>query len=266
MRLPPVPASAMVAGLAGMMAAMTDTGFRLAAQEYDPEIDLGQVHEHPGNANVGDIDVLGESMDEHGFYGTILVHRPTGNILYGNHRYRVARAKGATTLPGMWIDCDDEAAAKILAVDNESTRRGHSDEAALLALLEPLSDLRGSGFTAADLAAWRANAAAAAAERGNLLSLAGVVLGEPGHQATAGEVWQLGIHRLVIADVFTGWPAWVPLLEEGAVLMPYPTLLAPHVQTEAPMVMVQPDVYLAGHLLDKWEQITGAPPELVTWA
>jgi Pyridoxal-phosphate dependent enzyme len=131
----------------------TTPAFRLAAQEYDPAIDVATISEHPGNPNEGDTGVLDESLAEHGFYGAILVQRSTRYILAGNHRHREAVAAGATTLPGFWLDVDDEQAAKIMAVDNESTRRGRTNAAALVALLRPMTDLRGSGYTEAQLAA-----------------------------------------------------------------------------------------------------------------
>jgi hypothetical protein len=63
--------------------------------------------------------------------------------------------------------------------------------------------------------------------------------------------------------VFTGWPLWAPLLDGEVTFLPYPTPLAPHARGYGPLVMVQPEPYLAGHLLDKWENITGQAPVVV---
>ena len=102
-------------------------------------------------------------------------------------------------------------------------------------------------------------------ERGELIDAAGVTLGEPRHQPAPGSRWQLGEHLLIVADVFTGWPEWAPYLIEGTVFMPYPTPLLPHGEDlPGPLVMVQPIVYLAGHLLDKWADVTGTEPRQVS--
>jgi hypothetical protein len=134
---------------------MTDPAFRLAAQEFDPAIPVASLAEHPDNPNKGDTEVIAESLDAHGFYGAVLAQRSTGRVLAGNHRLRTAVAKGATTLPGFWLDVDDGEAEAIMAADNESTRRGGYDEGKLLALLQRRSassqGLFGTGFTDARL-------------------------------------------------------------------------------------------------------------------
>ena len=59
---------------------------------------------------------------------------------------------------------------------------------------------------------------------------------------------------------------WAPLLEGDVVFMPYPTPLVPHAPDIGALVMVQPIPYLAGHLLDKWQNITGEEPVIVNGA
>lgn len=102
------------------------------------------------------------------------------------------------------------------------------------------------------------------ADRGELLSLAGVTVGEPDIPASLGQVWELGEHVLAVIPVHTGWETWAPLLRAGALFWPYPTPLAPFAAEAAtsPVVMVQPNTYLAGWLLTKWWRITGSKPVL----
>jgi hypothetical protein len=125
--------------------------FRLAPQTYDPAIPVAAITEHPGNPNEGNESLIMESLAVHGFFGAIGVQRSTGRIIWGNHRYRDARKLGAAALPGFWLDVDDDQAAKIMAVENEATRQGRNNEAKLLALLRPLSNLAGTGYTDAKL-------------------------------------------------------------------------------------------------------------------
>lgn len=134
---------------------MAEVDFRLADQVYDPAIAIDAVSEHPANPNQGDIGAISESMDEHGFYGAVLVQRSTGYILAGNHRHRTAKAKGARTVPGFWLECDDDTALRILAIDNRSTHLAVFDEAKLLELLTGLAarprGLSGTGYDGADV-------------------------------------------------------------------------------------------------------------------
>jgi hypothetical protein len=134
---------------------MTAEDFRLADQEFDPAIPVGQLHEHPENYNEGDVGAISESLDEHGFYGAVIVQRSTGAVLVGNHRFRTATMKGAATIPGFLLDCDDDEARRILAVDNRTTQLSTFNNAALLAVLgkvmkEPRG-LKGTGYDGDDV-------------------------------------------------------------------------------------------------------------------
>jgi hypothetical protein len=92
---------------------------------------------------------------------------------------------------------------------------------------------------------------------GSLLALTDVSVGPPTHQPKPGQVWQMGRHVLVIADVLDGWPTWAPLLEPGSLFMPYPGPYVPlscKAETHR-LVLVQPNPWLAGHILDKYAAI-----------
>lgn len=147
------------------------TPFRIADQQFDPDIPIASLREHPENYNRGDVGAISESMDEHGFYGAVLVQRSSGRILAGNHRYRTARDKGATTLPGFWLDCDDDEARRLLAVDNRTTHLATFDEAALIALLKQAQDsprgLAGTGYDQGALAMLIRHQASITAHPGN---------------------------------------------------------------------------------------------------
>lgn len=108
--------------------------------------DVDILKEHPQNPNKGDMDAIAESVDANGWYGAITAQRSTGYILAGNHRYRTALQKGATEIPTLWRDVDDETAIRILLADNETARRGEIDEALLEQLLEGLETLEGTGY------------------------------------------------------------------------------------------------------------------------
>lgn len=96
--------------------------------------------------------------------------------------------------------------------------------------------------------------------RGSLLELAAIARAEPRHIPIRGEVWQIGEHVLVVADLYTDWAIWAPYLTgAGDVFVPYPGpfVCFSQLATERRLVMVQPDYYVAGHMLDEWENIHG---------
>ncbi len=96
---------------------------------------------------------------------------------------------------------------------------------------------------------------------GSLLALADVSVDEPRHQVHRGEVWDVGPHVLFVLDPFTEWATYMPeLQDEDDLLVWYPMPYAPLVERASTrkFVMVQPDLYFAGHILDKYEAIAGA--------
>lgn len=111
--------------------------------DHDP------LKEHPQNPNKGAEETIDESIKENGWYGAVTAQKSTGYIIAGNHRYRVAKKSGATEIPVIWRDVDDETALKILLVDNKSTRDGEFDEALLEELLAGLDSLKGTGYVLA---------------------------------------------------------------------------------------------------------------------
>lgn len=125
-------------------------------ERYEAEYPIGDLIEHPANPRKGDIAALKASLDEHEFYGAIVVQESTKRILAGNHRWKAAQAVGYETVPVLFVDVDDEQARRILLVDNRVNDLATYDNDALLALLRELdaSDhgLTGTGYNADDLA------------------------------------------------------------------------------------------------------------------
>lgn len=114
-----------------------------------------EIEPHPENANVGDVELIKESIRINGLYTPVVVQSTTGYILVGNHRFRAAKEMGYEQVPVIYLDVDDEEAKRIMVVDNRSTRLGHDDETALAALLEQIGEsetgLLGTGYNHAEL-------------------------------------------------------------------------------------------------------------------
>lgn len=79
------------------------------------------------------------------------------------------------------------------------------------------------------------------------------------HEVKNGEVYSLGHHYLCVVPVFTGWPIWAPLLEDERIFAPFPgpfVALTKRAE-ETPVVMVQPETYVAARILDAYEDVYG---------
>lgn len=126
---------------------------QVVEQEFDPAIPVADLNEHPDNPRRGDDAVVAESVETIGFFGAILVHRATKNVIAGNTRLRVARAEGADAVPGFWVDCDDETARRILLADNRASDLATYDDDLLMvnlrAMLETDLGLLGTGYSQA---------------------------------------------------------------------------------------------------------------------
>jgi hypothetical protein len=95
---------------------------------------------------------------------------------------------------------------------------------------------------------------------GSLLALVDIAIKEPRHAVHFGETWQLDHHLLHCCSVVTGWPQWVGDLEAGAVFCPFPgpfVALGDQAQQHR-LILVQPDPYIAGHILDRYTEVHGA--------
>lgn len=95
---------------------------------------------------------------------------------------------------------------------------------------------------------------------GSLLALTEITIDDPHHKVEPGEVWRLGDHVLVCADVLTGWDEWAGfLVGEDVLFIPYAGPFVP-LSLKAKkhqFVMVQPDKYIAGHIIDRYVDIYG---------
>jgi hypothetical protein len=114
-------------------------------------VPLDSIIRHPANARTHNLDIIKESLRTHGQFLPLLVQLSTKFILAGNGRHEGMEQLGWPEADVTFIDVDDEQATKILLVDNRSSDTGDYRDAELVALLESLNDLVGTGYDSIDL-------------------------------------------------------------------------------------------------------------------
>ena len=229
----------------------------------------------PRNArkhNDRNIQSIATSLKEFGQRRPLIV-TSDNVVVAGNGTLQAAKTLGWTQVAVTRFPSDDPVKVRAYAIaDNRTAELAEWDEAVLLETLSDL-DVAGmleyTGFTEADIkqyedalggddAEGEGVFAADEGEQGSLLKLTDVTVGEPKHQVSRHDIYQLKMpndvsHVLVVAHVMKEWALYVDYLHDNAILVPYPDpyITATRTALDHPLVLVQSDEYLAGHVLDK---------------
>ena len=156
---------------------------------------VDSIRPHPENARRSPLALLRESIDTNGFYGAVVVQRSTGYILVGNHRWQAAKDEGLAKVPAIFAEVDDDEALRILTADNPLGALGAYDDEQLIANLQAIGDLRGTGYTADDLIDLLGGGS-----RGGLTDPDEAPEPPIMARTTPGDVWLLGPHRVMCGD------------------------------------------------------------------
>lgn len=119
-------------------------------------VPLSELKRFPSNPREGDIGAISESLRILGQYRPIVVNSRNNQILKGNHTAAAASALGWKEISVVWVDVDDEAAARIVLADNRTADKATYDNDLLLATIDELTSLEGTGFDGDDYATLRA--------------------------------------------------------------------------------------------------------------
>lgn len=115
-------------------------------------VPINAIAPYPDNPRLGDRDLIASSLQANGQYRPVVVQRSTGRILAGNNTYLAAQDLGWPEIAVQYVDVDDAAARKIVAVDNRSSDAADYDNALLAELLADLEDdLDGTGYSAEEV-------------------------------------------------------------------------------------------------------------------
>lgn len=223
------------------------------------------------------------SLQEIGWVDEVMVNTRQGEdwpeeerniltIVDGHLRVELSIREGEETIPVKYVDLSPAEERKILGTYDYITGMAFADTDKHQALMEGLESQNEDFDTL--LQSIRDELAGiddveeeddpdldeADVSDGSLLSMVDITIEEPRHAVAIGETWWLGgRHVLVCADVINGWDAWAKHLIGDALFIPYPGPLVAltTAANERSLVLVQPDPYVAGHILDRYVDLNG---------
>lgn len=215
------------------------------------------------------------SIKEYGWTNPVLIDEQ-GGIIAGHGRVLAARYLKQKKVPCIVLaHLNDAQKRAYMLADNKIALNAGWDEDLLKSELQALADegynLGLTGFSGDELEQMQI------ALRGppgdgtgmppeptrDLLGLVNVAIEDPRTKVIDGEAYYLtrdGItHVLHVASVIDGFAEWSPSMRTGSRFCPFPgvfVLLAPGAG-EHPLVLVQPDHYIAGHIIDRFIDVYG---------
>ena len=239
---------------------------------YEPLDALKPYSRNPRTHSSAQIKQIEQSLEHFGWCTPI--GKADGILIYGHARLQAAinlRKKGKA-IPGnadanfapvvdLSYLSEEDRKAYVIA-DNQHALNAGWDEKLLKLEMGDLANLGGfdlslTGFSAKELTSLLRPDTE---QRGELLDLMNITIGEPRHKVEEGDHWKMERHHLLCVSVIEDHVIWRPLLVPGTAFVPYP---GPFVAFGANigdrvLVMVQPDPYAAGHVLDRFEDAHGA--------
>lgn len=215
------------------------------------------------------IGQIAASIKEWGWTIPILAD-PAGGIIAGHARVQAAEKLGIKDVPVMiaegWSDAKKRA---YVIADNRLALGSSWDEEILSIELTGLQDegfnLELTGFTAEELRNYAPGLEGSGEgdlepDAAEYLARMNVTIPEPRHKVEPGDRWVLGeLHYLLCVGVIDQHDEWAPLLDAGSLFAPYPGPFVPFGTraTKQRIVMVQPDPWIAGHILDRYTDAHG---------
>jgi len=213
---------------------------------------------------------IAASIREFGFNVPCLVD-DKGELIAGHGRLLAAKELNLETVPVIQLGHLSEAQAKAFRLaDNQLALNADWDLKLLQAELKQLEE---TGFHVGVIGFDEEELARIAegnlddeglltepANKSKLLELVNVTMGEPRHSVAFGDHYRLaGRHDLFCESVIAGHGKWMAALSEKKLFCPYAGVFVPFAKRAADhdLVMVQPDRFIAGHMLDRFEEAKG---------
>jgi len=127
-----------------------------------------------------------------GWVAGVMVNKTTGNLVDGHLRMEVAAARGEPTIPVVWVELSEEEEHRVLAALDPLSSMAGTDQDMLGGLLDEL-DLQNQALE-------KHLVSFLAAGRKGITNPDHVPPAPPEPYVRAGEIWQLGGHRIMCGD------------------------------------------------------------------
>jgi DNA modification methylase len=162
-------------------------------------VPVGELHEDPANVRRGHaVDRIAASLTAYGQRKPVVANRAQGGkIEAGNGTYRAAKGLGWSHIAVVWVEDDPATAAGYGIADNRLGDLSEWDLEGLAETVQSLEDVF-TGFTALELDELLPSQAGKGEDPGPQVDRAEELRAKWGVEA--GQVWQLGDHRLICGD------------------------------------------------------------------
>jgi len=201
-------------------------------------------------------------MDSLSTYGqqTPIVVR-AGIILKGNATFEAARRLGWDKIAAIPFDRAAELVRGYKLVDNRSAELATwaadvlKDE--IQKLIEEGGDPGKLGWSPEDLTALEEGVPERLESDATMLNQIDFIAGDPKTKVERGQIIQLGAHVLICADPIKEVSSWRGELTSDDLFCPYP---GPYIALtlsgeKRRMILVQPDPFIAGYIVDRYQEI-----------
>lgn len=113
-------------------------------------VPIDKLTKYPKNPRVGNLQAIKESIEENGFFRPLIVQKSTNYVIGGNHSWQAARELGLTHVPVVYLDVDDNRAAKIVLADNRTNDLATYDSDILAEVMKSIDTPVGTGYSEED--------------------------------------------------------------------------------------------------------------------
>lgn len=227
--------------------------------------DLKPHPKNPKKHSDARVDAMGASIGEFGVTRAIVVDE--NNMILAGHRQRLAGMKDGIEEMPVFIarGWTEQKKLAFMVADNRHGEGGEYDDTLLRENVSALQladfNMLAIGYDAPSLLELGIGADPDDdGERGRLLELVNITIDEPKTKVERGDQYVLsGRHTLFCNSVISDWMVWGHALKDGALFCPYPGVFVPFGSKAKahPLVMVQGDPYIAGHIVDRWIEAHG---------
>lgn len=114
-------------------------------------VPIASIKPHPRNAKLHDVEEISGSIADFSFADVVVVQKSSGYVIAGHGRLEALTKLGATEVPAVFVDLDDEDAGRFRLRHNASHDAGGYDQSLLASVLQEYREsergLEATGYT-----------------------------------------------------------------------------------------------------------------------